>query len=315
MQTVASSEAKSPKARAPKVRRTRGSKTEVGVIRIPSLSAIDWLLHGFSTRTGGKSRIYRPSQRAGELNLGFTASDDKASVVANRERFLTAVTGNPHFPMVTLRQIHSSLLREVMARDATLDAGGAKADGMMTSEPGILLAIQTADCIPVLVADRKRQAVAGFHAGWRGTLKRIVENGVGRMRLAFGSKPEDLVAAIGPGIGACCYAVGDEVLAEFESQFSYAAQLICEVYDSDLIKERYPLPFLAARAQGHGKPGPDLHLDLVEANRRQLLDAGLKLNAISVVGDCTSCQTDRYFSYRAEHGFTGRMLSAIGIRP
>ena len=128
-----------------------------------------------------------------------------------------------------------------------------KADGMMTDEPGILLAIQTADCIPVLVADRKRQAVAGFHAGWRGTLKRIVEKGVGRMCLEFGSKPEDLVAAIGPGIGACCYAVGDEVLAEFESQFSYAAQLFCEVYDSDPIREKYPLPFLAARAPGHGE--------------------------------------------------------------
>src|SRR5271157_3345450 len=211
-------------AAIPPRRRERVMKTRVEVIQVPSLSAIDWLLHGFSTRTGGKSTVYRPPQRAGELNLGFTASADKASVVANRELFLAAITGTPHFPMVMLRQIHSSLVRQVTKADADLDAGGAKADGMITDEPGMLLAIQTADCIPVLVADRKERAVAGFHAGWRGTLKRIVENGVGRMRLAFGSRPEDLVAAIGPGIGACCYSVGDEVLEEFESQFTYAAE-------------------------------------------------------------------------------------------
>lgn len=306
---------KSPKRTpAPKLRRANASGTRVEVIQVPSLSAIDWLLHGFSTRTGGKSTVYRPPQRAGELNLGFTASADKASVVANRELFLAAITGTPHFPMVMLRQIHSSLVRQVTKADADLDAGGAKADGMITDEPGMLLAIQTADCIPVLVADRKERAVAGFHAGWRGTLKRIVENGVGRMRLAFGSRPEDLVAAIGPGIGACCYSVGDEVLEEFESQFTYAAELFSEVHDTNPVREKYPLLFLTARAPGHGNLGPGLHLDLVEANRRQLLDVGLKADAISVVGDCTSCHTHRYFSYRAEQGFTGRMLSVIGIR-
>jgi polyphenol oxidase len=288
----------------------------VEVLRAPSLSAIDWLMHGFSTRTAGTSTVYRPSQHAGELNLGFTSSDDRANVIANRERFLDAVTGDPRFPMVTLRQIHSSAIRRVTATDAADgDAPGCtKADGMMTDEPGILLAIQTADCIPVLIADRKRRAVAGFHAGWRGTLKRIVENGMGRMRLEFGSKPEDLVAAIGPGIGGCCYAVGEEVRGEFESQFAYAAELFREVYDADPVKEKYPLLFLTARAPGHSSLGPGLHLDLVEANRRQLLDAGLKADAISVAGGCTSCRTDCFFSYRAEKGFTGRMFSAIGIR-
>jgi YfiH family protein len=302
----------------PRRRRERIAKTGVEVVRVPSLSAIDWLLHGFSTRTGGKSKVYRPSQRAGELNLGFTASDDKAIVAANRERFLAVLAASSPLSVVTLRQIHSSLHRRVTSADATaelaLGGGCTKADGMMTNEPGILLAIQTADCIPVLIADREQRAVAGFHAGWRGTLKRIVENGVGRMRLEFGSRSEDLVAAIGPGIGQCCYAVGDEVRDEFESQFSYAAELFRDVYDSDKVREKYPLLFLTARAPGHSNIGPSLHLDLGEANRRQLLDAGLKAEAISVVGDCTSCRTDRYFSYRAEHRFTGRMLSVIGIR-
>jgi YfiH family protein len=294
-------------------RRARVAKTKLEVIRVPSFTALDWLVHGFSTRTGGESKVFRPSQRAGELNLGFTTTDEKARVASNRERFLSAVTGDPHFPMVTLRQIHSSLLCRVGKVDAG-DEATHKADGMMTNRAGVLLSIQTADCIPVILADRRKRAVAGFHAGWRGTLKRIVENGVGRMRLEFGSKPEDLIAAIGPGIGQCCYAVGDEVRDEFESQFAYAGELFREVSDSDPIKKQYPLLFLTARAPGHSRIGPSLHLDLVEANRRQLLDAGLKADAISVVGECTSCHTDRYFSYRAEQGFTGRMFSAVGIR-
>ena len=115
-------------------------------------------------------------------------------------------------------------------------SGPLEADGLMTDEPGLLLGVQTADCIPVLVADRKRRAVAAFHAGWRGTVKRIVETGVGRMRLEFGSRPEDLIAAIGPGIGPCCYAVGEEVLSEFESQFAYARELFREVYDADPVR-------------------------------------------------------------------------------
>lgn len=295
--------------RSPRVR-----KSQLEVVTAPVFAGMDWLLHGFSTRTGGTTTAYRPSQRAGELNLGFTASDDPAHVATNRQHFLSAVTRDPHFPAITLRQIHSSILRRVGAADADVQATH-KADGMMTDEPGVLLAIQTADCIPVLVADRRRRAVAGFHAGWRGTLKRIVENGVGRMRLEFGSKPEDLVAAIGPGIGQCCYAVGEEVRGEFESQFTYAGDLFRDVYDSDPVKEKYPLLFMTARAPGHSNLGPSLHLDLVEANRRQLLNSGLKPEAISVIGDCTSCRNDRYFSYRAEQGFTGRMFSTIAIRP
>jgi len=157
-------------------------------------------------------------------------------------------------------------------------------------------------------------AATALHAGWRGTLKRIAENGVGRMRVEFRSRPENLVAAIGPGIGGCCYAVGEEVRSEFRSQFAYAEELFTEVSDSDPVREKYPLLFLTARAPGHSNLGPQLHLDLMEANRRQLLDAGLRADAITVVGDCTRCQNNRYFSYRAEQGFTGRLLSVVGVR-
>jgi len=200
--------------------------------------------------------------------------------------------------MVTLKQIHSSLTRRVGGKEATAGKAVLSGDGMLADEPGTLLGIQTADCIPVLIADRKKRAVGAFHAGWRGTLKRIVEHGIGRMRLEFGSRPKDLVAAIGPGIGQCCYAVGEEIRSEFESQFRYASDLFCEVYDSDPIREKYPLLFLTARAPGHSQIGPNLHLDLVEANRRQLLDAGVREGAVHVVGECTSCRTDRPGSRR-----------------
>ena len=293
--------------------RHQKTQTEVEILHAASLSPFKWLYHGFSTRLGGQSTTYSKGQANGELNLGFTVSDDRANVVANRERFLEALTGDPKFPMVMLRQIHSAIALRVNTTRQASDSGFAKADGMMTSEPGLLLAIQTADCIPVLVADRERRVTAAFHAGWRGTLKRIVERGVGQIRLEYGSRPEDLVAAIGPGIGRCCYAVGEEVRNEFESQFSYAGELFREVVNCDPPKEKYPLSFLTARPPG--RTNPALHLDLVEANRRQLLDAGLNPGAISEVRECTSCHTGRYFSYRAEGRFTGRMLSVIGIRP
>ena len=289
----------------------RVAKSRVEVIQAPSWKAWPWLMHGFSTRTGGVSTVYRPGQRSGELNLGFTDSDARENVVENRRRFLKALGVPAEMKLVTLKQIHSSSVLTVGEHPMTEPCQG---DGLMTNEPGVLLAIQTADCIPVLVADVKKKAVAAFHAGWRGTVKRIVESGVGKMRVAFGSRPEDLVAAIGPGIAACCYAVGEEVRTEFGSQFSYAGDLFHEVSDLDPVKEKYPMLFLTARAPGHSNLGPSLHLDLMEANRRQLVDAGLRAEAITVIGDCTRCQNNRYFSYRAEQGFTGRLLSVVGIR-
>jgi polyphenol oxidase len=291
-------------------------------VRVPGWAGMDhpdlaWLIHGFSTRIGGKTTVYHPGETGKfDLNLGFTDSDDRKIVAANRELFVSAVTeGKEILGLVTLRQIHSSLIRRVRAKDVQgFEMPAAlKGDGLMTAEPGVLLGIQTADCIPVLLADRKQRAVAAFHAGWRGTLARIVENGVGRMRLEFGSRPEDLMASIGPGIGQCCYSVGEEVQQEFESQFTYASELFREVYDSDQVRNKYPMLFLTARAPGHSPIGPGMHLDLAEANRRQLLAAGLKETAIFMTGECTGCHTDRFFSHRVERGFTGRMMSVIGI--
>jgi YfiH family protein len=286
-------------------------KSRTEIVRAPAFNRVPWLMHGFSTRTGGVSRAYAPAQRAGELNLGFTDADSRENVLENRRRFLKAIGAPRNAELVTLKQTHSSVIRHVEREDA---ARSLRGDGLMTNEPGVLLAIQTADCIPVLLADTKKKAVAAFHAGWRGTLKRIVEEGVGRMRTEFGSRPEDLLAAVGPGIALCCYAVGEEVRSEFASQFSYAPELFRELSESDPIREKYPLLFLTARAPGHSNLGPQLHLDLMEANRRQLVDAGLRPESITLIGHCTRCQHNRYFSYRAEQGFTGRMLSVVGIR-
>jgi polyphenol oxidase len=296
--------------------------TTPAVVRATSWSVekhanLSWLIHGFSTRVGGKTVVYRPAEtEKRDLNLGFTDSDDRQIVIANRKTFVSAVSaGREILGLVTLRQIHSSLIRRVDAKDvhAYSETAVLKGDGLMTDSPGVLLGIQTADCVPVLLADRKRRAVAAFHAGWRGTLARIVENGVGRMQLEFGSRPKDLIAAVGPAIGQCCYAVGEEVQQEFDSQFTYASELFREVYDSDRVRNKYPMLFLTARAPGHSAIGPAMHLDLAEANRRQLLAAGVKDSSVFMTGQCTGCHTDRFFSHRVERGFTGRMMSVIGI--
>ncbi|MGB8112600.1 MAG: laccase domain-containing protein, partial [Candidatus Sulfotelmatobacter sp.] len=144
--------------------------------------------------------------------------------------------------------------------------------------------------------------------------KRIAEKGIGEMRRWFGSRARDLKAVIGPGIHGCCYQVGEEVRENFESQFPYAANLFREVKESDPVREKYPLLFLTARAPGHGELPKKIFLDLLEANRQQLLAAGLAAKNIEVSPLCTNCRTDLLFSYRAEKGKTGRMIAAVGIR-
>ena len=185
---------------------------------------------------------------------------------------------------------------------------------MVTDVPGIVLAILTADCLPVILIDPKKRAVGVFHAGWRGTVKRIVEKGVGVMRLHFGSRARDLAAAIGPGVHNCCYTVGEEVRDQFTSQFAYGNCLFHEVKESDPVREKYPMLFLTARAPGHSNLPVKIFLDLVEANRRQLLDAGLSSKNIKASAWCTSSNPGLLFSHRAENGITGRQMGVASIR-
>jgi YfiH family protein len=285
-------------------------KQSPSILTVPAFSQIPWLVQGFSTRKGGFSTGYGGHS----LNLGFTKHDLHATVERNRaafERKVGAVDGRKIWPLVTLRQIHSDLVYCVSKPSQVQLAG----DGLITDTPGILLGIQTADCLPVVLVDVRRRAVGVFHAGWRGTIKRIVEKGVGEMRGCFGTRPRDIKAAIGPGIHGCCYQVGEEVRLNFESQFAYATELFREVEESDPVREKYPLLFLTARAPGHGELPTNIFLDLVEANRRQLMDAGVPARNIFASPLCTSCRTDLLFSHRAEKGVTGRLMAAAGIRP
>lgn len=273
------------------------------------MERIPWLVHGFSTRVGGFSTAYGGNT----LNLGLTKEDSDAAVERNRTTFLRelgAANGKSMCPLVTLPQIHSDIIHCVSEPPGTLLAG----DGLVTSTPGIVLAVQTADCLPVILVDTKLRAVGAFHAGWRGTAKRIVEKGVGEMRRWFGTEPGNIHAAIGPGIHSCCYEVGPEVREKFESQFSYASKLFREIKESDAIREKYPLLFLSARPPGHTSLPTKIFLDLVEANRRQLVCAGVDPKNISASELCTACRPDLLFSYRAEKGNTGRMMGAVGIR-
>ena len=303
--------------------RKTGRQATLNILRAGQLEAIPWLVHGFSTRVGGFSRAYGK----GDLNLGFTKDDAKATVERNRAAFLNQLGAVTHkrrgsrdvasrdrrkllWPLVTLRQIHSDIIHCV----DSIPEEALSGDGLITATPGLLLGIQTADCLPVILVDAKRRAVGVFHAGWRGTVKRIVEKGVGEMHRHFGSRPRDLKAAIGPGIQGCCYEVGEEVRVKFESQFGYGAGLFREFKDSDPVREKYPLLFLTARAPGHGELPNRIFLDLVEANRRQLLAAGVPAKNVETSPFCTSCRPDLLFSYRAEKGKTGRMMSVVGIR-
>jgi polyphenol oxidase len=281
------------------------------IIRVPGWEKYPWLQHGFSTRPGGVSSVYGGNT----LNLGWTKEDDPKSVAENRRRFIAAVVGqpsneadgNPPPALVAVRQIHSAIVHAIRSDDGALEGTLAtsdgkavlEGDGLITALPGVMLGVGTADCVPVLIADVRNRVVAAFHAGWRGTAARIVEHGVNTMRLEYDSQPQDLVAAVGPSIGPCCYSVGDEVRADFESNFSYASGLFRTASDPE-------------------QPTSKIHLNLWKANQQQLLDAGLNKTQITVVGECTACSSDahgamRYFSHRAEHGAAGRMLNVIGI--
>ena len=182
---------------------------------------------------------------------------------------------------VNLKQIHSDIC---VYADGRSKGRIAEGDALMTDVPGVTLAVRTADCTPILLVDTRKRAVAAVHAGWRGTVQGISARTVEAMTARFGSRPEDMLAAVGPGIGQCCYEVGEEVALQFR----------------DVFPER---PDLAGRAR----------LDLAEANRRQLVSAGLPPDCVWVAGLCTCCLPEEFFSWRRDRQEAGRMVSAIRI--
>jgi hypothetical protein len=292
----------------------------VKILTSEKLSEVPWLLHGFSTRQGGVSQEYGGQQ----LNLGFTPEDLPKNVERNRGRLLRKLKASnvdgSAWPLVLLNQVHSAVIHRVygarapewarLCKKSVLESSG---DGLITNTAGVLLGMRVADCFPVIVVDRKRKAVGIFHAGWRGTVARIVEKGIGEMRRQLGCDPDDMLAVIGPGIGSCCFEIGEEVENQFDSQFAYSKELFEDVFDSWSLKTKYPMLFLNQRAPGHGEAAMSRHLDLVKANWCQLLDAGVPAESIESMNQCTACHTDLFFSYRKEH-VTGRMLAVVGIR-
>jgi YfiH family protein len=172
--------------------------------------------------------------------------------------------------MASLKQIHSAV-----ALVANQPGRAGEGDALLTNSPRLLLSVRTADCCPILLADTKNRAVAAVHAGWRGTAAGVVVETIARLRTQFGTSPVDIVAAIGPGIGVCCYEVGPEV-----------AQLF--------------------GAEGAGR------IDLAAANRCQLIDAGVEERNIDVLGSCTFCDAALFYSFRREKEQAGRMISYIG---
>lgn len=272
------------------------------VVQLIPFTKFSWLVHGFSTRLGGASTL------DGEkvLNLSFTEWDAKENVLANR-RALQKAIGAQEFTLAPLRQIHSDVVHAFSAAPGT----PRKGDASTTNTPGLLLGAQTADCVPILLVDPKKRAVAAIHAGWRGTLGRIAQKTVGRMRMEFASKPADLLAAIGPSIGPCCYEVAAEFVTKFTAQFPDAAGFFDEARTGD---EPNPLQWLNMKPPGHQPPPKNVHLDLWKANRSQLLAAGLQAQNIYSSDLCTGCHRDLFFSYRKEAALSGRMLSVIGVR-
>jgi hypothetical protein len=174
--------------------------------------------------------------------------------------------------LATLRQIHSATCVGAAGRHGVLGEG----DALLENTSGSVVAIKTADCLPILLVDDRHRAVAAVHAGWRGTVAGIAQRAVEAMRAQFGSVPEDLRAAIGPGIGECCYEVGPEVAAQFGRQ---------------------------GRA----------HVDLAEANRRRLMDAGVTPERIYASNLCTMCRADEFHSFRRDKEAAGRLFSFAGI--
>ncbi len=193
-----------------------------------------------------------------------------------RQQSLAAV-----HPLAQLQQVHSSCTIEAGTHPGVL----GEADGLLTGEPGLFLGVKTADCLPLLLVDPDVHAIAAVHAGWRGTVARIARRAVEHLERRFGSKPRRLVAALGPGIGPCCFAVGPEVAAQFR----------------DLFPERADLDRRT-------------HLDLVEANLRILEEAGVPRARVDAGRLCTCCQPAEFHSYRRDGQRAGRMFSVIAIR-
>ena len=270
----------------------------------PPLASIPWLVHAFSTRIAtGNGAKHR------DLNLGMPEGSQARALHANRKKFTRAI-GAADFEVAALRQIHSDKIFEVGgAEDGRLafSAPGTsrsmalsdecQGDALISQRPGVLLSVRTADCMPILLADVKKRVVATVHAGWRGALSRIAEKTVGEMQRVFGSRPQNILAAVGPSIGVCCYQVGPEVVDAFSGAFVNSDAFIERPTVLAVAASEPPSPSSLSRFPPGHDPGPEatFKLDLAAVARHQLEAAGVRRKNILISGDCTSCQNNRFF--------------------
>jgi YfiH family protein len=236
--------------------------------------------HAIFTRLGGRSQGAFCT-----LNVGSLVGDDPAAVQANHE-LIHAILGLQPGAVVTARQVHGAHVAAVRSSD-----GGTiipSTDALISDEPGVALLLRFADCVPLVLYDPRRQAIGLAHAGWRGLVAGVVPNTVAALQSAFGCRPADLIAGVGPAIGPCCYEVAPDVTVEVERIFGK------------------PTDLLSAQPDGA------VHFDLPAAVHRQLQQCGV--TQIEHSGLCTSCHTDEFFSHRAENGHTGRFAVIVALQ-
>ncbi|MEK6335493.1 MAG: peptidoglycan editing factor PgeF [Acidobacteriota bacterium] len=249
----------------------------------------DGFTNGYSTRGGGVSSMPQDS-----LNLAGFNEDVAENIYENRRRFLKLFPGD--WTLTGCWQIHSADVRVVYdERDAAQKPGvlgdDVYCDALVSNTPKVLLAVKTADCVPILLGDPVSGAFAAVHAGWRGTSTSILQRAIEHLEKEYGARSQNLRAAIGPAANVCCYEVGSEVI--------------------DLFKERFP------QSDGLLQPTRDGHarIDLQQANRAQLVSAGVPPERIHLAPLCTMDRNDLFFSYRHEkklNGRVGRLMSVIG---
>ena len=219
-------------------------------------------------------------------SLALHTGESENEIITNRKEVSNALGLEDDFQFIVANQTHSDNIIVIEATDSrgwyTIEDAIADCDALITDQKGVVLTILTADCVPILLFDSKKEIIAAVHAGWKGTKANIVGKTVKKMIETFSCEAENIIAFIGPSIGKCCYEVGEDVAQHFNDDASY-----------DKVGEKYML-------------------DLPLVNQKQLLDTGLKREHIEMSGQCTSCEVEKYFSYRKEQGCSGRFMSMIG---
>lgn len=252
------------------------------------LDDIPWLKNAVSTRLGGVSKDYLAS-----MNLGFNRGDLDENVIRNHEIFANVIGVNPK-NIVTGNQAHTTNVKVVTKDDCGKgiyrDRNYTDIDGLITNEKGIVLATYYADCVPLLIVDTKNKAIGLSHSGWRGTVGKIGKVTIEKMGELYGTKPEDIVACIGPSICQKCYEISEEVAVQFKEAFP------------DNIKE-------ILIDKGNGK----YQLDLWECNRINFKEAGVLPENIKVTDICTCHNTDVLFSHRGHNGKRGNLGAFLSI--